>query len=627
MQTIAQMFHANVQRYPDLDVIWERKSGKGAFVPVTYLAFEKKVLALATGLRQLGIRRGDMVAILADNSSKWLLSDLALQYLGATDVPRGTDATDQEILQILSTCEAHTCFAADQAMLARLEKLKEQLPALQRVIILQQKDTSVPCNSFEVIDFNSLLVGIPSSSSETEILAGLADGQGEDIATVIFTSGTTGLCKGVMLTHGNFMYQFRHLQQIVDGAFQPGQRWLSVLPIWHIFERMATYVALSYGQCIAYSKPLGSRLMLDFKQVEPHWFASVPRIWEMIYKGVWNKVERSNEVEKAIGRFSFAVGTAYRDNLNIFNDSFPDFGSGRKKSRTKAAVKVALLFPFAKFADAAVFSKLRKNFGPNLIAGVSGGGSLPAMIDRFFDACGIRLLDGYGMTETGPIISVRRLHGGRLGAMSVLDGTRVRILKDDGSEASIGEKGVLWVNGPQVMKGYFKMEGETKKVFDKEGFLNTGDLVRKTVSGEIVIAGRAKDTIVLAGGENLEPVPIEAKILEDDVFANAVVIGQDRKFLSALVVLDPANIKEYLASANLPTIGTPNYFQELRSLILRRIEDKVNIRAGFKKYEQIAKVYILDKPFEVGKELSAKHELKRFAIEKLYQKEINALYT
>ncbi len=268
--------------------------------------------------------------------------------------------------------------------------------------------------------------------------------------------------------------------------------------------------------------------------------------------------------------------------------------------------------------------------GKNFIAGVSGGGSLSAGVDIFFASIGgVKLLDGYGLTESAPVVAVRPLiHGGVKRTVSPLEGTEVRIVTEHGKEAKPGEKGVVMVRGPQVMKGYYKRPDLTRLVLDENGWLNTGDLGIWTHHGEFALSGRAKDTIVLAGGENLEPVPIEAKLCESEFIEQAIVLGgQDKKYLAALIVLNKQRIEEYLQQKEIPYLADKMYqMQEVKSLIEQTIADIINSKHGFKSFEHIARFRLLAKSFEVGKELSAKQELKRFEINRIYQREIDELF-
>jgi len=277
--------------------------------------------------------------------------------------------------------------------------------------------------------------------------------------------------------------------------------------------------------------------------------------------------------------------------------------------------------------DKLVFSKVKQKLGRNFIAEVSGGGSLSEGVDLFFASIGIKLLDGYGLTESAPVVAIRPLAHGVKRTITALEGTEVRIVDEEGNEVKPGQKGVVMIRGPQVMKGYYKRQDLTDRVLSKDGWLDTGDLGMWTHNGEFAICGRAKDTIVLSGGENLEPVPIEAKLCESEFIESAVVLGQDQKYLGALIVLNKKRIEEYLTEKQIPYLADKlASMKEVKELIEKTVGEIVNSRHGFKSFEHIVRFHLLAKSFEVGKELSAKQELKRFEIQKLYQNEIKELF-
>lgn len=634
--TMPQIFSNIVKTYPGYAVQMS-KDTSGVFQSVSYSQLYSDINALAASLHHRGMKRGDNVGLISDNRSEWLLSDLAIQTLGAVDVPRGRDAMPYEISFILEITEATFCFVENAVQLRKVLNLKEKLPALKSFVVMDKAFTSetlentTVASGVEVLLIQDLLTEGRLLLNDSSVARTIEDerlkGKGDDTATIIFTSGTTGEPKGVVLSHANFAYQLEALPRVIP-VVGPGQRWLSVLPVWHSFERILQYFIVSQASTIAYSKPLGSILIADLSLVNPHWMGSVPRIWEAVKVGVFNSMKAKSPVAKSLFKFFVLVAKHYNHNRDLLVGEVATF---KKRSRLldvlRSFLPTVLLYPLYKVGDHLVYGKVKQKLGKNFIAGVSGGGSLSESVDMFFSSIGIKLLDGYGLTESAPVIAVRNLNHGIKRTVSPLVGTEVKIVDEGGREVPPGVKGVVMARGPQVMKGYYKRPALTKAVLSPDGWLNTGDLGVWTHHGEFALAGRAKDTIVLSGGENLEPVPIEAKICESEFVESAVVLGQDKKYLGALVVLNRKNIEEYLKREQIPyLVDKLAGMKEVKALVEASINEIISVKHGFKNYEHINRIVIISKSFEVGVELSAKQELKRFEINKLYKQEIEKLF-
>jgi len=630
------MFADIVNRYPAYAVQMS-KDATGVFKSVSYSELYSEVNSLAASLSKRGVRRGDLVGLISDNRSEWLASDLAILTLGAADVPRGRDAMPYEISFILSVTEATFCFVENAVQLRKILNLIDKLPQLKTLIVMDREftpsqlaDTTL-AEGVEVLLYQNLIEEGRALLNDRKVALFIEQERSKgtigEVATIIFTSGTTGDPKGVMLTHLNFAYQLEAVPRLIQ-RFAPGQRWLSVLPVWHSFERILQYVILSNASTVAYSKPLGSILLADLAVVNPHWMGSVPRIWEAVKAGVFASMKTKSPVAKSLFSFFVKVAALYSRNRDLLLGQVATF---RKRSRFLDALvgflPTVLLYPLYRLGNHLVFSKVKQKLGTNFIAGVSGGGSLSAGVDMFFASIGVKLLDGYGLTESAPVVAVRPLKAGVKRTVSPLPGTEVRIVDETGEEAKPGAKGVVMVRGPQVMKGYYKRQDLTDKVLSKEGWLDTGDLGMWTHKGEFSLCGRAKDTIVLSGGENLEPVPIEAKLCESEFIEQAIVLGQDQKYLAALIVPNRKRIEEYLKEKQIPyLVDKLAGMQEVKDLIERSIGEIISSKQGFKSFEHIVRFKLLTKSFEVGKELSAKQELKRFEINRIYKDEIQELF-
>ncbi len=635
-KTIPQTFAHIVNQYPAYAVQMS-KDKQGVFTSVSYSELSSEVNSLAASLAKRGVKRGDLIGLISDNRSEWLASDLAILTLGAADVPRGRDAMPYEISFILSVTEARFCFVENAVQLRKIVNLLDKLPDLKHLIVMDQEfsgemaeDIVVP-QGFEILLYRSLIQEGRELLNDRNITQYIEEerrkGTVDETATIIFTSGTTGDPKGVILTHKNFAYQLEAVPKLIK-QLAPGQRWLSVLPVWHSFERILQYVIISNASTIAYSKPLASVLLADLVAVNPQWMGSVPRIWEAVKAGVFASMKNKSPVAKGLFAFFVQVARLYSRNKDLLLGEVATFQKhNRLFDILRSFLPTILLYPLYKLGDKLVFSKVKQKLGRNFIAGVSGGGSLSEGVDLFFASIGIKLLDGYGLTESAPVVAIRPLAHGVKRTITALEGTEVRIVDEEGNEVKPGQKGVVMIRGPQVMKGYYKRQDLTDRVLSKDGWLDTGDLGMWTHNGEFAICGRAKDTIVLSGGENLEPVPIEAKLCESEFIESAVVLGQDQKYLGALIVLNKKRIEEYLTEKQIPYLADKlASMKEVKELIEKTVGEIVNSKHGFKSFEHIVRFHLLAKSFEVGKELSAKQELKRFEIQKLYQNEIKELF-
>jgi len=632
-QTIPQMFVEMVRQQPEVPVQLS-KDKNGTFQPTSYAALLELTADFAAGLNGLGIARGDRIGLISDNRKEWLAADLAILGIGAADVPRGCDATTQEVSYILSWSECAVAILENDKQLQKVLGLKAALPLLKSIILFDPAgvDTANEATiqgfalySFEEIVAKGRAVGQKSMGF---FLEQVNKGSRADLATLIYTSGTTGDPKGVMLSHGNFLHQTEYLPSVIE--VKSGEVFLSVLPVWHSFERIVQYVILQAGGTIAYSKPIGSILLADMQSVQPHWFPSVPRIWESIRDGINKTMKQSKPLIRALFKFFIGLGETYSYFRNHLLGLVPEFTPrSRILEIAVSIIPFILLWPIWKLGDILIFKKIKTKLGKRFIAGVSGGGALPASVDRFFNAIGVMILEGYGLTETAPVLGIRLRRHPVLGTVGpVHRGTDIRIVGEKGEILGAGKKGLIQVRGPQVMLGYYKRPDLSAKIMTADGWLDTGDLGMLTLNGEIRITGRAKDTIVLRGGENIEPVPIEQKLSESPYILQAIVLGQDEKYLAALVIPRQESLTAWAEENNIPFVDYETLIQqpEIRELLDAEISEAISPKNGFKPFERIFRFDILSEPFQPGRELSAKQELKRHAVNEIYKKKIKALF-
>jgi long-chain acyl-CoA synthetase len=630
MQTIPQIIRDIQAGHPGLNAQYFRRNGTGPFEARGFADFYQDCLDFGAGLRSLGLEAGEAVGLIADNRREWTVADIGIQACGAADVPRGRDITDAEIRYILGATACRFAVLERGDELSRIAAASAELPALETLIVMEEEFKPLGAAAPRVLPFSKLveLGKAWRAGHQGAMEASVERGKSEDVATIIFTSGTTGRPKGVPLTQENYALHVSGGRERM--GTEAGDVWLTLLPVWHSFERAVQYIALGNGVGLAYSKPIGSIMMRDFAEVNPHYTTAVPRIWESVYNTIQKKMNDAGGIKKALFRFFVAVGAAYVVMDNLYKGLTPAFKRrSRALDKVLSALPRLLLMPLNALGSALVFKPVKKLFGSRLKAGVSGGGSLRRKIDLFFAAAGIVLMEGYGLTEAGPVVAVRSIRALEAGTVGkAFPGIEMKLLKPDGRECRQGEMGLIHVRGAQVMKGYYGDPESSAKVLRPDGWLDTGDLGILTGDGSLSIVGRLKDTIVLSGGENVEPVPIEKRLAYSPLIETAVVVGQDQRHLGALIVPDFKALQERAAEKGIAHQGIEDLVSkdEIKELYRREIDDYVNSKHGFKYFERIAKFALLTKSFEVPRELSAKQELKRAEVNGLYARRIKEIF-
>ena len=631
--TVPQMLKETTLQYPNVAAQYA-KDTEGNFKPVTYKQLLDTSYHFGGGLLSLGTVRGEHVGLLADNRKEWLQADMGIMAIGAVDVPRGCDATERELRFIFSTAECKTIVVENEAQIQKVLGFKEDLPNLCRFISFDavQEETKSKSKEagVEVLQFEEVLqLGTEyCQQNPTKLDEELDKGKSDDLACLIFTSGTTGEPKGVMLTHGNFLAQLEDLRTRI--YLHPGERCLSVLPVWHAFERLCEYVVLFQAGGLCYSKPVGSILLADFLKINPQMLPAVPRVFEAVYEGVNRTMRKTGGVVYALFKFFVAVAKLQsKIHRRLFRQTARFKNDYLVLSWIVLFIPWLLLYPLKALGGVIIFKKIRAKLGNNFRGGVSGGGALPPQIDEFFWAIGVNLVEGYGLTETAPVVSVRPFRAPVFGTIGrPLKDVQVRIVDENGNVLPKCQKGTVQVKGPTVMKGYYKRDDLTAKVIDKDGWFDTGDIGLLTLGGELVLRGRIKDTIVLRGGENVEPLSIEMRLNNSRFIAQSMVVGQDQRFLAALIVPSEEEIVGYAQEQQIPYNSYSELLktQEIKKLIDTEIQTAISAKNGFRLFEKVSRFAILEKPFVVGETLSAKQEIMRHKISQLYEKEITELF-
>lgn len=623
-QNMAYVFQESARRHASQPAFATRQGRE--FKSISYGELFDEALALSEALIDLGLQARDHAGLFCDNRQEWILTSVAITLSGAADVPRATDVTEQDVAYIVPHSDMKVLFVENAGLLSRI---KGNTGSLKHIILIDGKLSGSPEGLPPVHELSSLLEAgrksrAAGSRKTEERMKGVKP---EDLYTLIYTSGTTGAPKGVMLTHANLLSQIERIP--IDITEE--DRVLSILPVWHIFERVFEVIAFASGSCTYYSSI--RTLREDFSIVRPTFMASAPRLWESIYQGIVANVAKASPVARTL--FHLAAGAAgrFRGALKLLSgrtlERAPS-SAGRFFAAVFALIQIPLLFlPFV-LLDAVVLRKIRRATGGHLRGSCSGGGALPYHVDKFFNSIGIPVLEGYGMTETSPVIAVRTFDNLVVGTVGPLyrdtdlrlvdlaDG-QVLYSTEPGAPKKTGVKGEIHVRGPQVMKGYYKNPEATARVLN-DGWMNTGDLGIMTWNQCLKIVGRSKETIVLLGGENVEPVPIENRIQESPLVAACMVVGQDQKYLSVLVVPAP----DQFGGVSLDQLSKD---EAAHGRVRAEVKRLVNAESGFKSFERVVDVRLLPSAFAVGEELTAKLSVKRHVVQDKYAHLIRSMYS
>ena len=564
---------------------------------MSFRQLHQQIGQAALGFAQLGVKPGDVVALFAENGPRWLVADQGLMGAGAADAVRGASAPVDELLYILRDSGAVGLVVESAALLDKLVLAGGGLAGpwgpdspLRFVVLLEGEPagaaaqavvSGVPCFSWQGLIEQGLQAGpLPPLSDDPQRLA-----------TILYTSGTTGQPKGVPLSHANLLHQVRTLGVAV--APRPGDRVLSVLPIWHAYERAAEYFLLACGCRQSYTNL--KQLRADLQKVRPHYLISVPRLWEALLSGFDDALKAMPAQRQQLIRAALANSRIYglkrRQASNLTLVEEPWWG------RAGAAVGAGLRWPLHRLAETLIWPKLRRQLvGGRLRTAISGGGALAMHVDGFFEAIGVELLVGYGLTETSPVVTCRRTWRNRRGSAGYpLPGTAVRIVEPVTRAPLVwGQQGLVLVKGPQVMAGYFRQPDATAKVLDGDGWFDTGDLGHLLADGSLVLTGRAKDTIVLSSGENIEPGPLEEALGASPLLEQVMVVGQDRKQLGALLVPRPEALEAFAQAGAAAGSGLDG--SALLRALTRECNRLLSQRPGSRPDERLAGVALVE-PF------------------------------
>ena len=583
--TLISMFEAAVQHYGNKAALAHKPKG-GTYLDISYTELDASVAAFSKGLNALGVEKNDRVAILSENRPEWAITDFSSLKVGAVTVPMFSTLTAAQVGYILKDSGAKIICVSTEKQLEKVSAIRDEVPTLEQIIIFDVIEGETPS---DVIQFDAVceLAGEVADSAASE----------DDIATIIYTSGTTGNPKGVMLTHANFISNVEACKSLIDVS--EADVLLSFLPLSHVFERLGGhYVPLFSGAKVAYAESPFT-VAQNMKDVAPTVMLSVPRLYETMHERILRAVQEGSGLKQKIFHWGVSVGSAVSSAIQ----------QGKNPS--------AILRLQQSIADKLVFAKLKAATGGRLRFFVSGGAALPPSIAEFFHAAGILILEGYGLTETSPVISMNHPEKWKFGTV----GASV-----PGVEVQIAEDGEILTRGPHVMKGYFNNAAATAEVIDEDGWFHTGDIGIIDEDGFIKITDRKKNIIVLSNGKNVAPQPIESVLVQSPFISQIMVIGSERKNLAALIVPNFDALQAW-ASENginatdlLAMLQTREVQQHIQSEIRSRLTD-------FADFEQVRRFTLLEKEFsQEADEMTPTLKLKRNVIIEKYGDAIKEMY-
>ncbi len=623
--TLFEMFLNSRSNYADRTAFIYRAAGSE--FSVSYEKFYDDVVILTRAFAARGVKKGSRVLLLSDNRYGWIVTDMALVALGAVSVPRGSDTPTAELEFILEHSASEFLVIETATLLKAHEEMLRKHKKLRAIFLIEGEKTHRWFDN--IYSYNDLLEDRSLTREELETFAArrLQLTQ-DDLFTLIYTSGTTGVPKGVRLTHRNIMNNVRNLPQLV--GLSESDRWVSILPSWHIFERAVEYMALSHGCCTVYSTI--KTFAADLEEYRPTLVATVPRLWESLHAKINSTLEKENPKRAKIFRTLVSVSATTNRQRRVLREQLPAFKKEMFLFRWLRKLKACGYLLLLTLPDRLAKSRLQavqQKFGGQLRMAISGGGSLPPWLDEWIDAIGIRIVNAYGMTECAPAIAGRALNCDTFGTLGLpVEGTELRIADEQDQPLAAGIEGEIQLRGDQVFPSYEANPDEDRKAFTEDGFFRTGDLGKLTLRGELVITGRSKEIIVLASGENVDPSRIESTITRLPFVSDAVLVGQDKKGLGALVVPDFDKLREFAASRLDLVIESA---EQLRSnhQLLEKAKAEMNrllhSKKGFKPFEKLQNIHFLEGEFKPGEELTNTLKKKRHVIEKKYRELIGKL--
>jgi long-chain acyl-CoA synthetase len=589
--TLNQLFFTTVDRHSGLSAAFRSKV-RGAWVAITHKEAAERVQAISIGLRELGVQPGDKVGLISENRPEWALADYACLCARATDVPIYPTLTAKQTEYILNDSESVATFCSTAQQVDKILEVKGELPGLKHLIVFDDAAKRPGVTTLEELEARGRKAIAKHPDWKRDALAA----QPDDLATLIYTSGTTGDPKGVMLSHYNIWSNVQAVLQMIP--IGGGDECLSMLPLSHSYERMVDYTLFQAGVIINYAESFDT-VAANLGEVKPTVVLSVPRLYEKVYARVLENALSGSAVKRSIFFWAKRAGEQWAT-LSLAGLPVPR-GLALKK----------------KIADKLVFSKLRARTGGRIRFFVSGAAPLSADIAKFFYSAGLPVIEGYGLTESSPVLTLNPLERIKLGTVG-------RIIP--GVELKIASDGEILARGPNIMQGYYKQPEATRETIDAEGWLLTGDIGELDSDGYLKITDRKKELIKTAGGKYIAPQKIEGMVKRNKFVANAVLYGDRRKYPIVMIVPNFDTLERWAKERNL-SYGTRAELLELPDVHAKIEREVMDSLRELAKFETPKKVVLIENDFTIESgELTPTLKVKRRVVEKRYKDVIDRAY-
>ena len=592
--TISEMFLNTVKQYSDKKLFnYKKNNNWNSLTGSDIMSIVEKI---SFALHRNDIRPQDKVAILSATNYRWPLCDYGIICSGAVTVTIYPTLLPDQIVHIINDSDSKMIFVENEIQLEKVKSVLDSCKKLKTIVVM---DNSLETEEKYIVNLNTFMIADKEYNNDNNLIFEnmVSHSKPDDLLTLIYTSGTTGLPKGVMLTHQNLATNIKDVQEI--STIEKNDSFLSFLPLSHVLERMAGHFSPFSAGCSIYYAESMETVAVNMNEVSPSIAICVPRFFEKMYNKLMLSINSSSVIKRSLFKWALQVG---KDYTNIIHAGYkPKFILSLKKN----------------IASKLIYSKIKNKLGGNIRFFISGGAPLSRNIAEFFSSLDLMILEGYGLTETSPVLTASRPDKIRFGSPGIpLSNVDIKIAND----------GEILAKGPNIMKGYYKSPDLTDEVFDDDGWFKTGDIGEIDQDGFLKITDRKKSLIVTSAGKNIAPAPLETALTSSDYIEQALVIGDKRNYVSALLVPDFDNIVKFLSDRGKELSSNEAIIEHLD--VIDMIDQEVNrVMQKFSKTEQVKKVALISRQFLIEKgEMTPKMSIVRKVVESNFKDKINNLY-